>query len=1036
MRQAMTVVAIAVLLLASSHAAVADDAADVLGASGVQGGLVVHLGCSDGKLTAALRKNDSYLVQGLDADAGNVAAAKKHIRAGSLYGPVTVKHWPHAHLPYADGVVNLLVVSANPSGVSQQEMQRVLAPRGVLCVRTGKAWTRTVKPWPAAIDEWTHYLHDASGNAVACDTTVSHPGRLQWDGGPKYCRNHEMDVGIVAAVSSRGRLFSIVDEGLPGIVDPRLPERWALVARDAFSGVLLWNRTIGGWGWKQWKPDMDWTKLKAQRRLIPIHLPRRLVAVGQRVYVTLAYDGPVLAIDAGTGKTIRTYTETRGTDEILCHDGALLVCIRPGNREIGGGTNNAGVVMALDAESGKVLWKTASADMLPLSLTVGGERTYYHTGAELVCMNTTTGTERWRVGDTNAGASRWAVNHTIVAYEDVVLVSTSKKLEARAAADGKLLWTGKGGRGGFGSANPANLYVIDGLVWAPGGKEVQGLDPRTGEVKRSVTLPQLFYTAGHHYRCYRGKATANFILDNKRGTEFMDVHGGNHSKNDWVRGVCRYGILPCNGLLYSVPTPCSCYPSVQLHGFNALAPRRSSQAADRPTGERLVKGPAYSSVAKSKPAADGDWSTFRADVRRSGDATTEVAPSVARTWQVELGGRLTQPVVAGGTVFIASVDAQTVHALDAETGKARWSFTVDGRVDSTPTWHEGRLLFGSHNGWVYCLDAADGRLAWRFRAAPGDRQIVSYNQVESTWPVHGSVLVLNGLVYAAAGRNSYLDGGITLVALDATTGQLRHDARVVHAHQDPAKTRGGAHDMPGAKPDVLVSDGQYIYMQSVAFDTSLKQVDRQSGRGHLFATAGFLDDLGWNRNFWVFGRGWTMTNKKTVEPRKGQLLVHDDALTYGIRYFTDPSAPFSVMFYPAKKGYCLFADRNALSPTADTPAESVQRRRGKKKKASSSKASPAGKWEQWIPVRVRAMVKAGDVLFIAGPPDVLDPEDPLAAFEGRRGAVLQAVSTDDGKPLAEMPLDSPPVFDGMVAANGKLYLTTRNGYVMCMTGKK
>jgi len=1002
--------------------------------AGTAGGLVVHLGCGDGKLTAALRINDSYLVQGLDADAGNVAGAKKHILAAGLYGPVTVKHWTNAHLPYADGVVNLLVVSANPSGVSRQEMQRVLAPRGVLCVREGKAWKTTVKPWPAAIDEWTHYLRDATGNAVARDTVVSHPGRLQWNGGPKYCRNHEMDVGIVAVVSASGRLFSIVDEGLPGIMDPRLPETWALVARDAFSGVVLWKRALGNWGWKQWKPDMDWTKLKAHRRIIPISLPRRLVAVGDRVYATLAYGGPVLSIDAGTGKTVRTYAGTKGADEILHHDGVLILCVRPGNREVGGGTNNTGVVMALDADSGRSLWKTASTDVLPLSLTAGGRRTYYHTGAELVCLDTKTGRQRWRVGDKNAGAERWAVHHTLVAYEDVVLVSTTKKLEAYGAADGKLLWTGKGGRKGFGSAggtsNPANLYVIDGLVWAPSGKQVQGLDPRTGEVKRSVTLPQYFYTAGHHFRCYRGKATANFILDNKRGTEFMDLHGGDHSKNDWVRGVCRYGILPCNGLLYSTPTPCSCYPSVQLHGFNALAPRKSSEAADRPTSERLVKGPAYSSIANGKPTA-GDWPTFRADARRSGAATTKIAPPVARKWRVELGGRLTQPVVAGGMLFVASVDAQTVHALDAGTGKARWTFTADGRVDSPPTWHDGRLLFGSCNGWVYCLDAADGRLAWRFRAAPADDQIVSYSQVESTWPVHGSVLVLGDLVYAAAGRNTYLDGGIYLVALDAATGQLRHEARVLNAHQDPAKTRGGSHDMPGAKPDVLVSDGQYIYMQSVTFDTSLKQVDRQAGSGHLFATAGLLDDQAWNRNFWVFGRAWAPTNKKAIQPRKGQLLVHDESLTYGIRYFTDQSAPFSVMFYPAKEGYCLFADRNDLLRAAETPTEARKKRRGKKK-APSAKASAVSKWEQWIPVRVRAMVKAGDVLFIAGPPDVLDPKDPLAAFEGRRGAVLQAVSTADGKQLAEMRLDSPPVFDGMVAANGKLYLSTRNGYVLCM----
>ena len=54
-----------------------------------------------------------------------------------------------------------------------------------------------------------------------------------------------------------------------------------------------------------------------------------------------------------------------------------------------------------------------------------------------------------------------------------------------------------------------------------------------------------------------------------------------------------------------------------------------------------------------------------------------------------------------------------------------------------------------------------------------------------------------------------------------------------------------------------------------------------------------------------------------------------------------------------------------------------------------------------------------------------------AAFEGRAGAVLWAVSASDGKKLAEYPLASPPIFDGMAAANARLYLATMGGKVRC-----
>ena len=93
------------------------------------------------------------------------------------------------------------------------------------------------------------------------------------------------------------------------------------------------------------------------------------------------------------------------------------------------------------------------------------------------------------------------------------------------------------------------------------------------------------------------------------------------------------------------------------------------------------------------------------------------------------------------------------------------------------------------------------------------------------------------------------------------------------------------------------------------------------------------------------------------------------------------------------------------------------------------------KWSRFVPIRIRAMVLADKTLFVAGPPDVLDPADPLAAFEGRKGAVLQAVSADNGKKLAEYTLQSPPVFDGLIAAAGRLYLACRDGHLICLAGK-
>ena len=98
---------------------------------------------------------------------------------------------------------------------------------------------------------------------------------------------------------------------------------------------------------------------------------------------------------------------------------------------------------------------------------------------------------------------------------------------------------------------------------------------------------------------------------------------------------------------------------------------------------------------------------------------------------------------------------------------------------------------------------------------------------------------------------------------------------------------------------------------------------------------------------------------------------------------------------------------------------------------------------------VRAMVKADDTLFIAGPPDVIDEEriferimsrDPVVAKKlhdqneallGKQGGLMRAVSAKNGTIIAEYELASLPAWDGMAVANGKLYMSTTDGSVVC-----
>ncbi|MFO7908091.1 MAG: hypothetical protein ACQESR_18650 [Planctomycetota bacterium] len=62
----------------------------------------------------------------------------------------------------------------------------------------------------------------------------------------------------------------------------------------------------------------------------------------------------------------------------------------------------------------------------------------------------------------------------------------------------------------------------------------------------------------------------------QRGVEFLDLASGRNWLNHWVRGTCLFGYLPCNGLLYAPPDPCSCFIEAKLNGYDALSAGQDS----------------------------------------------------------------------------------------------------------------------------------------------------------------------------------------------------------------------------------------------------------------------------------------------------------------------------------------------------------------------------------------------------------------------------------------------------------------------------
>jgi outer membrane protein assembly factor BamB len=173
--------------------------------------------------------------------------------------------------------------------------------------------------------------------------------------------------------------------------------------------------------------------------------------------------------------------------------------------------------------------------------------------------------------------------------------------------------------------------------------------------------------------------------------------------------------------------------------------------------------------------------------------------------------------------------------------------------------------------------------------------------------------------------------------------------------------------------------------------------------------------------------GWRVVGNQVPA---GRLLVCDASSVYGFgrnRYDTHGSHVGL-----GKTHYRLFGC--AKEPKVSEPSTN------KHKKRSPARTRVEYNWSEPISLIARAMVLADRILFVAGPPSVIDPDGKApnreGAIENQKGSLLWAFSAEDGARLAEYNLDSACVFDGMIAANGRLYISTQDGRLLCMGAKK
>jgi outer membrane protein assembly factor BamB len=806
----------------------------IIEATGICAGLAVHLGTTDGALEIHLAGGGRMLVHGLALDGASLAAARQAIRAKGLYGLASVEKAAALDpLPYAENLVNLLVADLDalgPKAPPMPEILRVLAPGGAAFLGKGGAWTRTVKPRPKEMDDWTHFDYGPEGNAVSHDALVRPATFVQWTVGVQTIKLGGNPAGFRVYTSTRvagGRVFFEW-----GAAEKGKRENW-YDGRDAFNGLPLWSVKNTAGGRKDWQ----------------------FVAGPGRLYAFLEDRGPLVALDAETGRVVRTFDQGGRLAE-PSHGTALRLC---------GGTlleTSGNALYALDAASGALKWKyvedkgnlffpSATAKdgrvfaAVAEAVTRGSARWPVAKASAIVCLDLASGKPVWRCTEIDGFYVGQLVydNGSLALFGSGAIGGGEEPFIGNLrASDGKLLWHAtyqkKYNRFGY------NLLVRDGAIYYADAWRLYAHAMQTGEETRP------FDDGGYNMRCNRLTATDAYFIYGF-GT-FVD-RAWRGTFPSISRGGCAMGGFPANGLMYYTPNACGCITEVRGHialssepvrepvpdekrlevvdgrktaGDAAGDARRPRQEGGMPTpplrGHVFQEGDSVPGEPRAGHATPAD----QASPENSGTSPLPALP-IAADWlrQDRAPAMETPPVASGNGTLVAVIHEHRLEARDA-AGKVRWSFTAGGRISAPPVLHDGLCLFGSHDGWVYAVRAADGSPLWRFLAAPYEHKTVAYGQLESSWPVYG-VVIHGGRVCAAAGTHPEVGGGIYIYGLDPKTGRLAWK-KVLRRSPVVADGKGKTTIRPNrVLGDVLKSDGQTLSLPGLAFTPETADAELQ-----------------------------------------------------------------------------------------------------------------------------------------------------------------------------------------------------------------
>ncbi|QDU06703.1 PQQ-binding-like beta-propeller repeat protein [Gimesia aquarii] len=410
------------------------------------------------------------------------------------------------------------------------------------------------------------------------------------------------------------------------------------------------------------------------------------------------------------------------------------------------------------------------------------------------------------------------------------------------------------------------------------------------------------------------------------------------------------------------------------------------------------------------PAQAEDWPTWRKNAQRTAVTSEQLPDALHLQWSRDLGPlkpawpedpRIQfdahyEPVIVGQTLFVGSSRNDSVRAFDLSNGKQKWNFYANGPVRFAPIVAGKNVYFAADDGHFYCLNADDGTLRWKFRAAPNNRKALANERLSSVWPIRGGAVLSDGKIYFTCGVWPF--EGTFLYTLDAQSG------KAIKAPQPEIKT------LKDLTPQgYLVKNQDRLLIpcgRSIAACLDLKTDQFISHSYGSRATNYHVSSIG----PYIFHGGSTfrMDAKKEFSVPARNPVLTEEAVYFGRGGSVVAYDLKNLKTVEAKDRRGKVITKKVLVQLWNLPLQKLHE-------------IPKEQYAEWIKTHPAQLdLKAGNRLY----GHQADKVFALDLSEDGKGATVSWSQTVKGQPAT------------MIAANGKLVVVTQEGGLFCFSDKQ